>query len=901
MSERKLIIVDISNFIFRAFYAIRPLTAPDGTPTNAVHGVWSMLYKLIVDHHPTHLFMARDTRGGSFRNEMYDLYKANRSAPPDELIPQFPLIEELVNKMGFNSLALERYEADDIIGSACIQWKDSFDEILVASGDKDLMQFVAGNIKILDTMKGVTYDRDGVFEKMGVWPEQIVDYLSILGDASDNIPGMKGIGAKGAAKLLAEFGTLEACFENTDKMKGKRLIDAFANYKDKAILSKSLVEIVTDINLDRVPEDTLYTFNPGLELKDFFRKYGLKAALKKVEEEEFSHALVEQGSGGENNFKILHNTECNLQFTKTIIDTTDEALKLFKNANIIALHSHFDSDDIIARKLLAISLTIDGKEAYYLNAECDFKIILKQLWGVIGRKIISDDVKREYHYLLINNIPILSKGMDVIQAHFDMDPGGRHDLAFLAVHYLDFTMSELAKGESLADLAQEQVAEFCAEKAIATWALWEKFAVELKVLKVDSVFDEIDNPLLEILAEMEVTGIILNAKYLEKLEGELAEEVAKINTAIRAEISEHIKVDDLPEEEINLKSPKQVGHLLFELLNLPVIKKTKTGISTDSEVLAELDSRNLSKVPGLILKLRELEKILSTYVRALPQMINPATSRVHTHFNQREARTGRLSSVNPNLQNIPIRSESGRKIRKAFIAKPGTLLLAADYSQVELRLLAHFSGDETMIKAFNDGVDIHSQTASEVLMMPLEQVKPNDRSIAKAVNFGLMYGQSSFGLSKTLRISRGEAKDYITKYFRRFSKVKAYLDSLKEFAEAHGYSKTLFGRKRFLPDIKSTNRNIKSQAERIAVNSPIQGTAADIIKMAMINLNQSIKEQNLKSKLILQVHDELIFEVPEEELDTMRELVRIKMENVVDISIPLKVDMGIGVNWFDLK
>ena len=443
----------------------------------------------------------------------------------------------------------------------------------------------------------------------------------------------------------------------------------------------------------------------------------------------------------------------------------------------------------------------------------------------------------------------------------------------------------------MTNLDATSAAQYSGLRAIAVFRLAHDLIVELQEKELEKLFWTLDTPVNEVLAKMEYEGIRLNKEFLKEMEEELEQKLHAIQ----------MKVNAYSEDPINLNSPKQVGELLFTQLSFPIVKKTKTGYSTDSSVLEELASQNINEVPDLILQYRELGKILSTYVKALPELINEESGKIHTNFNQHVAQTGRLSSVNPNLQNIPIRSETGRRVRKAFIAGPGNILLAADYSQVELRLLAHFSKDPTMLKAFQEGKDIHSQTASEISGIPLDQVSSEERGKAKAVNFGLMYGQSSFGLAKALRISRKEAKDYIEKYFERFSKVKGYLDSLKEEAEKTGYSLTLYGRKRYLPDIHSNNRTVKANAERMAINSPIQGTAADIIKSAMINIDNKIKAKDLKSKMLLQVHDELIFEVPEEELGIMKEIVRDGMENVVQLDVPFSVDMGIGVNWFDLK
>ena len=878
--KKKLIVVDISSFIFRAFYAIRPLTSPDGIPVNAVHGVWNMVYKLLSQYSPTHIVMARDTGEKTFRHEMYDGYKANRTEVPEDLIPQFAIIHELVDCMKLANQKKVGYEADDIIGTICTKWKDQFDEILIATGDKDLMQFVDDKIKLVDTMKDVVYDRNAVYQKMNVWPEQIVDYLSIVGDTSDNIPGMKGIGAKGAAKLLEDYQTLENCIAHKKEMKGKRVIDAFENHVEEALLSKKLIQIFTEVELDITPADSINSFGPNPDLEAFFQKYGFKSALKKVKEIEYQNHVAEENNGNvDESFKGIQKKEIEIkEFSGTEIKSWINENKTF------SLFLNFDSEDLVTRNLENVFI--------YKNSEI-VKIAshdFSTLDALIKDKIIfTEHAKRVVDYFSLHGLELPKKMYDIVQLHYLIDQNSKHELESLSLEYLGKNIEqEITNQLDLESGGREQV---IAQRLEATFKIGETLLEEATVKEVLSVYQKIDFPLFEVLAEMERNGISLNVKYLNKYQIEIEKELKSIEEQIK----------NLSNHEINLRSSKQVGELLFEKLNLPAKKKIKTGYSTDSSVLEDLDTMGISEVPGLLLKFRELDKLLSTYIKALPEMVSTKTKRVHTNFSQHTAATGRLSSLNPNLQNIPIRNESGRKVRKAFIAGPGHLLLSADYSQVELRLLAHFSGDKTMISAFKNNLDIHAQTAAEVNGISINKVTSEERSKAKAVNFGLMYGQSSFGLSNALKISRNEAKDYITKYFERFSEVKGFLDLLKEKAEETGYAVTFHGRKRFLPDIRSNNRTIKSQAERVAINSPIQGTAADIIKIAMANIYHRMKKEKLQSKMLLQVHDELIFEVLEAELETMRKLVKEEMEGVVDLKVPLTVDMGYGVDWYNLK
>ena len=908
---KKLIIVDISSFIFRAFYAIRPLHSKEGTPVNAVHGVTSMLLKLFADYRPSHLFIARDGRGPSFRKKIFPQYKANRQKPPEELIPQFDLIKELVEKMDLPNLVVEGFEADDVIGSAAVQWKDDFDEILIASGDKDLMQFVSSNVKMIDTMKDKIYDREQVFEKMQVWPEQIVDYLSILGDTSDNIPGMKGIGAKGAAKLLAQYQTLERCVAAKEELTGKRLIDAFKNHLDDAYLSKRLINIKTDLDLKVTANDIRYSFKVTPKLVNFLESLNLEQQLKKIKEiDETSRMAEKNDAHGEFSFNEEKNIPEDFIHEVVTDEKTFSALEQrFEKGEEAAIHLEFDHENFLTQKLISITVSFDGKTSWYLpfnhskealdkkqNLNGEYlDRILSSSWEAGKSKLICLFAKKDFLYALATKREFRADFFDITQAHFVMAPQEKRRLYFFAERYMDNGLV-IAKEDTvpLLQCSLSKAAEIAGMKANALFLLASIFRKELSQLKLVDVYEKIDAPLIPILAKMEYAGVQIDLGFFEKLQRDFESQLKKIEDNIHHEIGEKGK-------NINLRSPKQVGEMLFEWLKLPIIRKTKTGPSTDSDVLDELVSRELSPIPAMILKFRELEKLLSTYVKVLPKMIDETSGRLHANFNQHIAATGRLSSDNPNLQNIPIRTENGRKIRKGLIAKKGTSLLAADYSQVELRILAHFSKDPTMVKAFKEGKDIHTQTAAEVSGLSMDKVGIAERSRAKAVNFGLMYGQSSFGLAKTLRITRKEARDYIIRYFERFNHVKGHLDSLKEYCETYGYSKTLYGRKRFLPDINSQNRTIKSAAERVAINSPIQGTAADIIKKAMIKIDHEITKRQLTSKMILQVHDELIFEVSKGEEEQLKKIVLSGMEDIVKLNVPLTVQVGTGVNWFDLK
>lgn len=879
---KRLIIVDVSNFIFRAFFAIRPLHAADGTPVNAVYGVLSSIYNLITKYHPTHIVIARDTKEGSYRKEIYPDYKANRTEPPDELIPQFALIENLVDLLKLPNVRMPGYEADDIIGSVATQFKSHFDEILIASGDKDLMQFVDGPVKMLDTMKDKIYSREDVLEKMGVYPEQIVDYLSLVGDTSDNIPGVPGIGAKGAAKLLEEYKNLETILENKDQIKNKKTQNALIENEDKAHLSKKLVLITTDLKLPLNEDQMVYNLVATNDLISFLEKMNFKSWLGKLKE------FHTDDDGFPDEAPKLKKEIKDLELMS--IQSLGELKKILTKETTSVRAEWVNPEDQLSD--VKSVMFYQGDKVYNIFfpdvsfKSSDFFATLEE----VNPLVVSENMKSLLQSASLSGHSI-KQYFDISQAHFLINPERKHDLETLIEEYLGI---KIEQPEGQADLFAAASAEDQKTNAKFVQAIFDIYPVlsgRLKELHVDRPYYELDLPLLNVLAKMEMVGVNLDTKFYQTLEKEFAEELQSIEKEIFSAAG----------DEINLRSPKQVGELLFEKLGLPVIRKTKTGYSTDAEVLTELASMDQSPIPALLLKYRELEKLLSTYVKTLPLIIHPKTKKIHTHFQLSNAATGRLSSDHPNLQNIPVRTENGRRLRQGFIASEGRTLLSADYSQVELRILAHFSQDPNMLFAFKNDKDIHKQTASEIFDIPLDKLTKDQRNSAKAINFGLMYGQTSFGLSQTLRISQGEAKKYITNYFEKFSRVKGYLDGLREKCEETGYAETLFGRKRFLPDIKSTNRQIKAMAERVAINSPIQGTAADIIKLAMINIDKRLQKENLQSQMILQVHDELIFDVVPSEIETMKLLVREEMENAVTLSVPLKVDMGIGQNWFDLK
>jgi len=840
---KKLVIVDISSFIFRAFFAVRSLHAADGTPVNSVYGVLSMLLKLMEKYGRTHIVLAQDRKGPSFRKEIYEDYKANRGAPPEDLIPQFELLDKLFELMDIPRIGREGFEADDIIGSLVTQYRDDFDQIDIISGDKDLMQFIDDKVFMVDSMKNKSYGVNEVFEKMGVNPSQMVDYLSLVGDASDNIPGVKGIGAKGAAKLLAEYKNLETCLDNAEEIKNKRVREGLLNYKDDALLSKKLVQIITDIDLNTSVDELDFDFNPSDDLYSFLEELNFKALIKKIKQFEEIEAKLE--SSNEVQVKVDWVSIKNLDDLNLIKKESVFCYPIFREDQVISFYLHQE-------KFYQVHIHMGLSEKDLLNTLHHYDLVgfnLKSLW------------RRFFHY----GLELPGSFFDLSLASFLAQPDWKMSEDYLYSAVLDIDLPQIDS-----DLLTSQDAYYfkCLEKMPEF-----KSVIEKKLEEVDQrkLYDDLEAPVSVILANMENQGISLDLGIYLKIEIKLAKELEEIQN----------KINELGGEGINLRSPKQVGQLLFEKLELPVIKKTKTGYSTNVDVLEKLKKMEVSDIPGLLLDYREIDKLLSTYVRALPEFINIDTKRIHPNFNQVKAATGRLSCDQPNLQNIPIKTERGRLLRSGFCAKEGHTFLAADYSQIELRILAHFSEDPTMMKAFNENVDIHSQTASEVFGVPLNEVSRSQRSSAKAINFGLMFGQGAFGLSQQLEISRKEASDYIKFYFERFSKVKAYLDTLKDDCIEKGFSETLMGRKRYISSIKSSNHQERASGERLAINSPIQGSAADLIKQAMIQVNDSLQRNDLKSKILLQIHDELILEVPLEEEARVSEILKEEMESAM--------------------
>jgi DNA polymerase-1 len=871
---KKLYLIDVSSMFFRAFYAVRPLTSPAGLPVNAIYGFLSMIIKLLKDEKPEYLVFCYDRKEPSFRKEMYAEYKAHRTEMPEDLVKQMPHIKGIAPIFGIPALEVPSFEADDIIGTMTKLGRKNDMEVIIVSGDKDFAQLIEPHVVLYDTMKDHRYNSEEVFKKWGVRPDQFIDFLAIVGDTSDNIPGVRGIGEKGAIKLLEQFKHVEEIYENIDKIESKSIKEKLVSSKEMAFLSKKLVTISLDVPLDTNIE--------AYRLQEW-KKDDLLALLRELNFKTFEKNLF----GGDAN---LNSASSSLGTEK--ISSNSGATSTLKIVPSIAPDLKIaddpltnKSEDLFAQDLnqTYIEKTMSTRELAEFLAEN------QSLWGfhddrgffIATIKEIIAVTDFENLGLLTDTFKIQWKGFDLKQMWHKIgaqNPMGLWD-SMLAAYVLkagdtsDFlkTYSKVI-GHDLTEMPT------LSQLYCAHLQLQQKLEIEIKENHVESVFTEIELPLAKVLLAMENAGIRVDVDLLKIESVELAKEIAQIEKSIH----------ELAGESFNIGSPKQLGVILFEKLKLPVGKKTKTGYSTDTDVLSEMDH----PIAKLALTWRELSKLKSTYVDALPTMVSPKDDRIHTSFNQALTTTGRLSSTNPNLQNIPVRTERGQRVRKAFVPGLRKKLLSADYSQIELRILAHFSEDPNLIKAFADDLDIHAATAAEVFGIPLKQVTSEQRRAAKAVNFGIAYGQGVFGLSENLGISRGEAKNIIDRYFDRFKNVRGYIEETTKKAHEQGYVETLFGRRRYIDELKSKNMALKKFGERAAINAPIQGTASDLVKKAMIEVYQKIP-----LKMILQVHDELIFEDSEEILlKHAGELIQI-MENVAKLKVPLKVNYAIGNNW----
>jgi DNA polymerase-1 len=883
-AKETLYLVDGSSYIYRAYFAIRHLSSPKGFPTNALYGFTQMLLKLIKERNPGHVAVVFDLGRQTFRTEMYPEYKANRAAMPEDLVPQIVPIKEMVRAFNIPVLEKQGFEADDIIGTIARKCEESGMDVVVVTGDKDLMQIVTANVTLLDTMKDKVSGIPEVLERFGVEPERVVEILGLAGDSSDNIPGVPGVGEKTALKLIQEFGSLDALLERAGEVKGKTG-ERVREFADQARLSRKLATIDRNTPIEYRYEDLAVSPPDMKRLADLFREYGFTTLMKELTSEA---SLSTEGY-------------------RTVLTEQDFSALLQELAAAPAFAVDLETTSLnpLNAEIVGLSFSFREHEAWYLPVghcypgapvQLPREQVLSALAPIFTdqeRPKIGQNIKYDYQVLRQYGIEMEGLWCDTMIASYLLNPvRSSHGLDSLAVEFLDHKMisfQEVAgKGKDQINFSQvplESASVYSCEDADATFLLQGIFLPRLSEAGMDSLFFELEMPLVKILAEMEMQGVRLDLELLRELSGLFSGQLAALEREIFASAG----------CEFNINSPKQLGEVLFDRLKLPAGRKTKTGWSTDMDVLTRLALDH--EIASLILQFRSISKLKSTYTDALPKLVNPRTGRVHTSYNQAVTNTGRLSSSEPNLQNIPIRSEEGRKIRRAFIAEEGSLLLSADYSQVELRVLAHLSGDRVFCDAFAHDEDIHTRTASEVFDLLPGLVTPEMRRQAKTINFGVIYGQGAFSLARELGVSTKTAKDFIDNYFLRHSGARDFLDSCVRDAEKNGFVTTILGRKLPIPDIGSSNGNIRAFAQRNAINYPIQGSAADIIKRAMVRVSERMRLEGLKSRLIMQVHDELVFEVPEEERIQMELLVCHEMEHAVPLRVPLKVDLNFGRNW----
>jgi DNA polymerase I len=880
-----LYLVDGSGYIFRAYYAIRPLTNSQGLPTNAIYGFTTMLLKLIREKKPDHIAVAFDVARKTFRNEAYPDYKANRSEPPEDLVPQFPYFRKVVEALNIPCLELQNYEADDVIATIAHDLKKKKINTVVVTGDKDLMQLVNDQITLLDTMKNREIGLAEVKDKFGVTPEQVPDVLGLAGDSSDNIPGVPGVGDKTAKKLIQEYGSIEELLKSADKVKGK-LGERLRDNQDMALLCKRLATVKDDVPLDYSWDDFKLS-EPDPEK--------LRTLLQELEFHSLITELAPQKTLSSRDYHLV---------------TSEEALrdmvKDLKTKGAYAIDTETTGLNVLQDHLVGVAFSGEVGKAYYvpvahqtMEQQLNPKIVAKILRPFLERKDISQygqNIKYDWQILKQHGYELGAVVFDTMVAAYCVNPSGRHSLDSLAMAYLGHKtigFKEIVgtgkKQKKFSEIDLETACEYAAEDADVTFRLAAILEKQIDEKKARKVFYEIEMPLVSVLMQMELDGIRVDSAQLEKLSNEYKKKITSLEKKIFKEA----------DQEFNLNSPKQLGKVLFEDLEIPAVRKTKTGYSTDVEVLEALAEDYV--IADYLLEYRALTKLKSTYVDALPRLIDPQTKRIHTSFNQTVAASGRLSSSNPNLQNIPIRSEEGRRIREAFVADTDCVLLAADYSQIELRLLAHVSQDKILLAAFKDDQDIHAITASRIFGIDEDKVSHEQRNVGKTVNFSVLYGQTAYGLSGQLGIEAGEAKQYIDNYFQVHEGVTAYKEEALRDLEKNEYVETLFGRRRYFPGLAQSNHIARSNMERMAFNTIFQGTAADIIKLAMLSLSENLLQKNLKSRMILQVHDELIFDVNNNELNQMKELVMKKMEGAAKLSVPLKIHLGIGPNWAAAK
>ncbi len=889
MSEEKdpIILVDGSSYLYRAYHALPPLKTSKNQPTGAIKGVISMIKRVLIDHPDSPLAVVFDAKGKTFRHDMYSEYKANRPPMPEDLVQQIEPIHRIISLMGIKLIMIPGVEADDVIGTLAEQARQKKLNTVISTGDKDMTQLVCDNVSVVNTMSGELLDENGVMNKFGVGPELITDYLALIGDKSDNVPGVDKVGPKTAVKWLNEYKNIEGIKKNAESIGGK-VGENLRSSIETLDLAHELVKIKTDVPLEITIEDLAVSESDAEQLSEVYKELEFNSWLQEVPEKIVKTEV--------NSSYICISTEKSLK----------ELIKKASKAKTIALDTETTGLDYMDTELVGISLSYQAGEAYYipLNHDDDsvdqlaLDIVLKELRPLLessSNKIIGQNIKFDKNVLAKYGVDIASIKNDTMMMSYVLDASAtRHNLDALSSYYLNYKTStfEDVAGKGVKQITFDKVpieaaTNYAAEDADITLRLYEELNPRLEgEASLNKLNDEIEIPLIEVLSEMEQNGAILNSKILNSQSKDLEGRIKKLEE----------KAYQIAGEEFNLGSTKQLREIFFEKLKYRIIKKTPGGQpSTDEKVLAELAEEY--ELPKVLLEHRTLSKLKSTYTDKLPNQVSQSTGKVHTSFHQAVTTTGRLSSSDPNLQNIPIRTEDGRRIRQAFEPSKGNKFISADYSQIELRVMAHMSKDGGLLEAFREGQDVHSKTASEVFDVGIKDVTSDLRRNAKAINFGLIYGISAFGLGKQLGISRNLAAEYMAMYFEKYPDVKKYMESTKEFASQNGYVETLFGRRLYLRDINTTNAMRRQASERAAINAPVQGTAADIMKIAMINMHKAIKTQKSEAKLILQVHDELILDTPKDEIDKIVSLVTESMMGAANLDVPLEIDIGIGDNW----
>ena len=890
MSEDKdpIILVDGSSYLYRAYHALPPLTNSNNQPTGAIKGVISMIKRILIDHPDSPLAVVFDAKGKTFRHDMYSEYKANRPPMPEDLVLQIEPIHRIISLMGIKLIMISGVEADDVIGTLAEQARQKKLDTVISTGDKDMTQLVCENVSVVNTMSGELLDEAGVKKKFGVDPDHITDYLALIGDKSDNVPGVDKVGPKTAVKWLEEYTDIEGVIKNAESIGGK-VGENLRSSLDTLELAYELVTIKTDVELEIGIEDLKVQDPNADELTELYKELEFNSWLQEVPQKKPVQPAIDSSY------------KC--------ISTKDDLDKLIKNASkakTLALDTETTGLDYMDSDLVGISMSFTPGEAFYIpinhkdnsSPQLDMDYVLEELRPLLEdseQKIIGQNIKFDMNILSQHGINISSIKNDTMMMSYVLDASAtRHNLDALSSYYLGYKTStfEDVAGKGVKQVTFDEVSiadatHYAAEDADVTLRLYEELLSKLEsVESLKKLNEDIEIPLIEVLSEMEQNGAVLNSKILKAQSKDLENRIKKIEK----------KAYVLAGDEFNLGSTKQLREIFFDKLGYRVIKKTPGGQpSTDEKVLAELAEEY--ELPKILLEHRTLSKLKSTYTDKLPNQISISTGKVHTSFHQAVTTTGRLSSSDPNLQNIPIRTEDGRRIRQAFEPSKGHKFVSADYSQIELRVMAHMSKDEGLLTAFQDGEDVHSKTASEVFNVDIEAVTTDLRRNAKAINFGLIYGISAFGLGKQLNINRNLAAEYMAMYFEKYPGVKKYMETTKDFAAENGYVETLFGRRLYLRDINASNAMRRQASERAAINAPVQGTAADIMKIAMIKMHQLIKETNVEAKLILQVHDELILDTPKKEIDEVIGLVTESMMGAASLDVPLEIDVGVGDNW----